>query len=294
MIEFKPKRVLILGGTGTLGNATVEGLLQQNIDSEIVVLSRDEHKHVLMSRKYPKLSFMIGDIKEPMSLIRAMKGVDVCFHFAALKHVDIMELNPAECMKTNLFASENIALACMSSGVKNVVFSSTDKAVDPINTYGLCKALSEKTFFDYNKRQTNTRFSVYRWGNVIGSQGSAIHFFKKTLLEEKKVYLTDINMTRFWIPIEWAVNYMLRTIPFARPNVAMVPPLMKAARLTEIVKALAELLNIETYETKIVGLRPGEKLHEAIESQHSSNYLTSETAEQYHLSELKEMLRGFI
>jgi FlaA1/EpsC-like NDP-sugar epimerase len=216
---------------------------------------------------------------------------------AAMKHVDIIEENPIEGIRTNVDGTVNVARCClMSSKTKHMVYSSTDKAVDPINTYGFTKALGEKYLYNLNRTQEGCKFSVYRWGNVLGSQGSAIPLFIESLMKEKRVYLTHPEMTRFWIPIDWAVNYMIRTFQGARLDQAMVPPNMKTASLAEIVDTLAHMLGLNTYTTTYTGIRPGEKIHEAMYSEHTKDrpMLNSESSPQYSRNELIDMLAPFI
>lgn len=289
------KSVTIVGATGSLGHQLLATITRDWPSVHVTAVSRDEHKQAVLKRHYPKTKFVIGDIRDIKSVGPHLGGRDIVFHVAAMKHVDIVENNPAEAIKTNILGTLNVATACIATGVKHMIFSSTDKAVDPINIYGHTKAIGERTLLGYNKVEgIGTRFSVYRWGNVVGSQGSAIPFFIQTLLTEKKVYLTDASMTRYWIPIEWAVRYMLRTFPDASKTEAMVPPIMKTANLIEICDVLSELLGIEDYERVYTGIRPGEKLHEAMHSYYSDKYVTSELSPKYTREELREMLLPFI
>ena len=286
--------VLILGGTGTLGRALTKYILEHSPNSKITILSRDEHKQAQMKREFPKVQFVLGDISDFQSISDAFKGKTVVFHVAALKHVDIMEENPVECWKTNVKGTQNAALASQIWGVKHFIFSSTDKAIDPINSYGICKAFSEKLIFDMNRKGSKTKFSVYRWGNVLGSQGSAIPFFAKTLKTERTAYLTDAKMTRFWIPIEWAVHYMLHTFHSASVTNAMIPPTMKTASTLNVIETIAEILEVENYEVVSTGLRPGEKIHEAMVSQHSLSGYDSSSWPTYSKDELRSMLEPIV
>lgn len=287
---LKNNRITVLGGTGSLGQALIPELLIKFPNVELTIVSRDEHKQALMKRKFPALRYQIADIRDRSSIHSHISGRDVVFHVAALKHVDILESNPVESIKTNILATEILASLAVASGVSHFIFSSTDKAVDPINTYGYCKAVSEKILFDYNTKQNVTKFGVYRWGNVLGSQGSAIPFFAHTLKTEGRAYLTHRDMTRFWIPLEHAIRYMLRSFDFAKPDLAMVPPNMKAARVEDVIKCVAYLLAIPFPEIIETGRRPGEKIHEAMYSMHSADYLTSQTSEQYSFDELVDLL----
>lgn len=256
-------KYLILGGTGTLGRALTAELLKHGDTKSIVCFSRDElkQKETEAFFKSKKLSFRIGDIRDSGAVGCAMTGVDAVFHVSALKHVDTIEANPEESVKTNVLGTMNVANAAISLGVPQVVFSSTDKAVAPVNVYGMCKGISERILLGHNKTQTRTKFSVYRWGNVAGSRGAAPHYFAKTLQEEKRAYVTDAEMTRFWIRIEDAVKFMITT--YQESDGIMVPP-MKSSKVTDMVEAIARLKGVSEYETKIVGLRPGEKIHESI------------------------------
>jgi UDP-N-acetylglucosamine 4,6-dehydratase/5-epimerase len=282
---------LIIGGTGTLGKATARRLLQSN-KNKVTILSRSELNQKNMETEFqhhPNLTFVLGDVRDRDSMFRHMAHQDVAFHFAALKHVDMMEENPEECIKTNVQGTINIADAAQSCLVRHVIFSSTDKAVDPINIYGYCKAISEKILFRRNELQKRTRFSVFRWGNVIASQGSAIPLFKKSILESKTVNLTDPEMTRFFIKIDDAVEFMLSRYTFAPMYEATIPP-MKSAKLSEIVWALKDNLGINEITINRIPIRRGEKLHEAIRSVHSENPLTSETCEKFEPSELRQVM----
>ncbi len=286
----QPKRVTILGGTGSLGKAIAKHIQDNWQSTEITIVSRDEQKHAAMKREFPKLKYALADIRDVSSIYPHLLGRETVFHVAALKHVDLMEDAPIECIKTNVWGTENVARAAISSGVKHVVFSSTDKAVDPINAYGYSKALSEKILFSLNREQKQTKFSVYRWGNVLGSNGSVIPYFAKTLKDSGRAYLTHPDMTRFWLPIEWAVHYMLRTYQDAYIDRAMIPPNMKAAFVKDVIDVVAEIVGANVYTITDTGLRPGEKLHEAMVSMHSGMNFQSNTAEMYTRSELTTLL----
>lgn len=281
-------KVLIAGGTGTLGRALTKRLLE-NEQTTVVCLSRDELKQKEMERDFrnhPRLHFCIGDIRDRSVLDRAFVGVDTIFHVAALKHVDTLELNPEESVKTNILGTMNIADAAVAAGVKYVVFSSTDKAVAPINAYGMSKGIAEKILFQRNATQSKTRFSVYRWGNVLSSRGSVIPNFVTALKEGREVPITDFRMSRFWLRIQDAVEFMSSTYSIASAHSPMIPPI-KAAPVTEVVHALGELIGVVPM-TKKVPIRPGEKIHESLMPDFSSD----DPAHQYVRSELKDLLRG--
>lgn len=293
-LDLPNGRVTILGGTGTLGQALAARILEEVPRAQITIFSRDEHKQALMKRKFPKCSYVLGDIRDENSYHGLLVGRDIVFHVAALKHVDLLESAPMESIKTNVLATDSLARSAVEARVPHFVFSSTDKAVDPINTYGYSKALSEKILFHHNDFYNSTRFSVYRWGNVLGSQGSVIPYFVQTLLTEKKAYVTHEEMSRFWIPIEWAVDFMLQTYTTAHIDRAMVPRNMKTAKVTEIISAIATILDVKDYSLETIGFRKGEKMHEVMHSQHSSDFLSSETHDRYELKELIEMLHPLV
>jgi len=285
------KKALVIGGTGSLGSE----LLNQLSGYEITSLSRDEQKQQSMKKIYPNVRFVLGDIRDKDSISRHFIGKDVVFHVAALKHVDHIEENPIESVKTNILGSINVAECAINHKVPRCIFSSTDKAVDAINVYGNCKAISEKIFFDYNRTQSVTRFAVYRWGNVAASNGSAIPYFIECLHSGKPVPITDPAMTRFWITIDMAVRYMLKSFNAEETSdQVMIPPTMKSAKVVDVLDCLASLLDVKKYKTKIIGVRRGEKLHECLTSMHSSNYVASDNCEKYTTAELKLFLKPLV
>lgn len=281
-------RYLIIGGTGTLGRALTDSLLSDSDTTSVTCFSRDELKQKILSSevKDSRLKCVLGDIRDSGSVGRSMVGVDVVFHVAALKHVDTLEANPEESVKTNILGTINVANAAIALGVPHVVFSSTDKAVSPVNVYGMSKGISEKILLNSNLNQSKTKFSVYRWGNVVASRGSALSFFAKTLKEEGRAYITDLEMTRFWIRIEDAVEFMLDTYETCQG--ITVPP-MKSSPVTTMVKAISELVGVPTYETQVTGMRPGEKIHETI-----MPGICSENQPYYTVDELKELVGPYI
>ena len=280
---------LIIGGTGTLGRAIMDKLYSIDSKSKIVVLSRDEQKQQELKKIYPQTTFVLGDVRDKDTLDYAMKGAKTVFHVAALKHIDHIEDNPIESIKTNIIGTINVAECCIKNDVKHCVFSSTDKAVDPINVYGHCKAISEKLFFNYNQHG-KTNFTVYRWGNINGSNGSAIPYFVKLLKEKKPIPVTDTRMTRFWINIEDAVDFIFETFQ-KKNNAVQIPWKMKTATVLEVIQSLSEIYGTGPYKIAQVGLRKGEKLHEAMQSQHSEGPITSENFPRYSKSELAEFLK---
>lgn len=275
---------LIIGGTGTLGRAVVSQLTREHPSHEIIVFSRGELEQQRMRVQYPHLKYVIGDIRDYAAVCEAMRGVNVAYHFAALKHVDVVEANPLEAVKTNIDGTRNIAEAAVDCGVENLVFSSTDKAVLPINIYGMTKAIAEKYLLS---RETSTNFSVYRWGNVVGSRGSAIPIFVNQLLSGRPVTLTDERMTRFWIRIETAAKYLLETFHDRQLKGVRIPE-MKAAKVTRVIDAIGAILGVDP-QYEITGIRPGEKVHECLYTSHE-HCLNSNTAPQYSDEELKALL----
>lgn len=253
--------VLITGGTGSLGKALVRRLLDGNETRRIAIFSRDELKQLQMRSEFNddgRLRWFLGDIRDIERLKRALHGVDYVFHAAALKQVDTGEYNAFEFIKTNVLGSQNVIDAAIECGVKKVVALSTDKASSPINLYGATKLTADKLFVAANNysKSYGTSFSVVRYGNVMGSRGSVIPFFQSIAAKNLPLPITDLRMTRFWISIEDAVNFVIESLLMMSGGELYVPriPSMKIIDL-----ALAVAPNAEIRE---VGMRPGEKLHE--------------------------------
>lgn len=271
---MQTKKFVILGGTGTLGSALARELLKKKAN-RVLCFSRDELKQKELASKLQNknLMFCLGDIRDLASVKAAVAGAHAVFHVAALKHIDALEANPEESVKTNILGTMNVADACIEAGVKYVVFSSTDKAVSPINVYGHSKAISERILLRKNEIQKGTKFSVFRWGNVLASRGSVIPIFLKTLQTEKNAYLTHPDMTRFWVRIEDAVRCMLDNYESATD---VVIPKMKAAYVSRVIASCARVLGINEYKVISCGMRPGEKIHEEIihgfSSKHASHF----------------------
>lgn len=266
--------VLIIGGTGTLGTEIIRQLGPKR---EVTCLSRCELKQKQLKEQFPHVKCLLGDIRDVESLRRAIAESSLVFHVAALKHIDILEENPEECVKTNILGTSNVASLGVDYGVP-VVFSSTDKAVSPVNVYGMSKGISERIMLE-------SGHVCFRWGNVLGSRGSAIHYFVSQIREGKPVNLTHKEMSRFWIRIEDAVSFMLRT--HAQASGVMIPP-MKAATVKRVIEAIAEICHVKPV-IKITGLRPGEKIAESITLD-----LRSDQAAQYTDAELLELLAPFV
>lgn len=254
------KTILITGGTGSFGNAFVSMTLEHCEPEQIIIFSRDEMKQWDMSLKYqgdPRLRFVIGDVRDKMRLVQVMQGVDHVVHAAATKIVPTAEYNPAECIKTNINGAMNVIDACNETGVKSVVALSTDKASNPVNLYGATKLASDKLFVSSNpmNAQKGTRFSVVRYGNVMGSRGSIIPFFL-SLKETGELPITDIEMTRFMISLEEGVKLVWHAFNDMHGGEIYVKkiPSMKVVDIAQTIAPGAR--------HKIIGIRPGEKLHE--------------------------------
>jgi UDP-N-acetylglucosamine 4,6-dehydratase/5-epimerase len=253
--------VLVTGGTGSFGQVFVRRLLAEHRPSRVVIYSRDELKQHEMAQRFTQdeLRFFIGDVRDLARLERALKGVDVVIHAAALKQVPAAEYNPIECIKTNVFGAENIINACLDQGVKRVIALSTDKAVSPINLYGATKLCADKLFVAANNLagKGGTRFSVVRYGNVIGSRGSVVPFFKDRS-KTGKLPITDARMTRFWIRLEDGANFVMQALGMMRGGEILIPKIA-SMRITDLAKAICP-----NCQHEIVGIRPGEKLHELL------------------------------
>lgn len=277
------KKYLIIGGTGTLGHA----LLDKLPHAETAIFSRDELKQQQLKKSYPQVTTYVGDIRDKDRLRQVISSNQIIYHVAALKHVDVLEHCPEEAYKTNVLGTQNIADVAEEMGAKKVLFTSTDKAVLPINAYGYSKAMAEKILLARNESSA-VDFLSFRWGNIVGSRGSVISYFLKTLIEEHKVYITDAAMTRFWMRIEDAVDFML----YGNHDLSCTNyPKMKSSKVTVLARAIAELIDIPYYDVEIIGLRPGEKIHECMDADIN---LTSENARQFSLNELKKLLKPIV
>jgi UDP-N-acetylglucosamine 4,6-dehydratase len=259
---FNSARVLITGGTGSLGRKLTKMLLRDSNVGTIVIYSRDEYKQFLMKGalspdEQKRLRFFIGDVRDAARLTRAMVGVDYVIHAAALKQVDTAEYNPAECIKTNVDGAQNVIDACLDTSVKGVVALSTDKACAPINLYGATKLVSDKLFCAANNiaGNHNIRFSVVRYGNVMGSRGSVIPFYMGKR-KEGMLPITDDRMTRFNISLDEGAELVLYAMKHHLGGEIFIPKI-PSYRIVDIAEAIAP-----SCKTKVIGIRPGEKLHE--------------------------------
>lgn len=258
---FDNKNILITGGTGSFGKKYTEILLKRYKPNKIIIFSRDELKQYEMAQKFNDkcMRYFIGDVRDNARLKEATRGVDYIIHAAALKHVPVAEYNPMECIKTNIDGAQNVIEAAIANGVEKVIALSTDKAANPINLYGATKLASDKLFVAANNMvgDKKTRFSVVRYGNVTGSRGSVIPFFQKLIREGATTLpITDEKMTRFLITLEDGVNFVLKNFERMYGGEIFVPKI-PSMKMTELALALAPNLPHE-----IIGIRPGEKLHE--------------------------------
>ena len=274
-------KALITGISGTLGKAVTKILIGDGFD--IIGYSRDELKQSQIE-KHQKLTLYLGDIRDRERLIEASRGVDIIFHFAALKRVDALEENPEEAYKTNVMGTDNVLHAQRHNNIHKVVLSSTDKACYPINTYGCTKKISEALVL------RNKNNIVCRYGNVMASRGSAIPVFVDQINKGQPVTITDMRMTRFFITADQAANFVVNSSYFYG---GLWVPQMKACKMTEVAMAIGEILD-KPVSFKDIGIRSGEKLHECLKMSNEGEEVFSNTAPQYTMDELKELLKPIV
>ena len=279
---FNGKNILITGGTGSFGQLFVQTLLEKYQPKRLIIYSRDELKQFEMQQVFnqPCMRYFIGDVRDLERLQLAMNGVDFVVHAAALKQVPAAEYNPMECIKTNVHGADNVIQAALANKVKKVIALSTDKAANPINLYGATKLCSDKLFVAANNITggSGAVFSVVRYGNVVGSRGSVVPFFKKLIAQgATELPVTDEHMTRFWITLPEGIEFVIKSFQRMRGGEIFIPKI-PSMHITDLVKSLAPDLPI-----KIIGIRPGEKLHE-IMCPKDDSHLTIEFADHFVMS----------
>jgi UDP-N-acetylglucosamine 4,6-dehydratase/5-epimerase len=261
-MDWKDKVVLITGGTGSFGKKFIDVMLKEYQPCKLIVYSRDELKQHEMRAsgfEHPSLRYFIGDVRDLERMRRAFQGVDIVIHAAALKQVPACEYNPMEAIKTNILGSSNVVEAALDAGVKRVLALSTDKAVNPVNLYGATKLAAEKLFVQSNAYAggRETRFSCVRYGNVVGSRGSVVPIFLKQR-KSGKLTITDERMTRFWISLDQGVHFVINCVEQMHGGEVFVPKIPSMSMM-DLAKAIAPQA-----KTEIIGIRPGEKLHEVL------------------------------
>jgi UDP-N-acetylglucosamine 4,6-dehydratase len=264
--DLNDKTVMITGGTGSFGSHFVRRAVEECAPRRLIVFSRDELKQYELAQlypvsRYPFMRYFIGDVRDPARLEMAMRDVDYVIHAAALKHVPIAEYNPFECIQTNVVGAQNVATAAIKRGVSRVVALSTDKAANPVNLYGASKLASDKIFVAANNLggENGVRFAVVRYGNVLGSRGSVVPFFRKLAAEgADHLPITDERMTRFWITLDQCVDFVMSSLALMEGKEVFVPKIA-SIRTADLARMIAPHL-----PHRLVGIRPGEKLHETM------------------------------
>jgi UDP-N-acetylglucosamine 4,6-dehydratase/5-epimerase len=278
---FNNKSILITGGTGSFGKKYVKTILQRYQPRKLIIYSRDELKQYEMQQDFNAncMRYFIGDVRDKERLVQAMRGVDFVIHAAALKQVPAAEYNPMECIKTNIHGAENVIHAALANEVERVIALSTDKAANPINLYGATKLASDKLFVAANNMAGGhkTLFAVVRYGNVVGSRGSVVPFFNKLIADgSSHLPITDANMTRFWISLRQGVDFVLKNFERMYGGEIFVPKI-PSVRIVDLAHAMAPSM-----PHNIIGIRPGEKLHE-IMCPADDSHLTLEFSDHYVL-----------
>ena len=258
---YKNKTILITGGTGSLGKALIKRL--KKINCKLIVYSRDEGKQALSFGNDSSIIRVIGDVRDLNKLDVTMKRhkPDYVIHTGALKRIDDMEFYPDECVKTNIKGSENVAIAAEHNGVKKCILISTDKACQPINVYGSSKFIAERIFTNYDYNSTSTIFASVRYGNVIASRGSFIPLWMDAISEGKRMNVTSMEMTRFLFTLDDAVDTVLESLFYAQGGEVFVPKI-NSFKIETIIKAVRQIVGLDSIEYELIGIRPGEKLHE--------------------------------
>lgn len=278
-VLFQDKKILIIGGTGTIGQSLLKQILSQN-PKVVRVFSRDEYKQFLLENELgtrDDIRFLIGDVRDFERVLKAMEDIDYVFHTAAMKHVPACEYNPFEAVLTNIVGTQNVIRSAILHHVKNVVFTSSDKAISPTNTYGATKLTAERLVAaaEYSKGQSQTTFASVRFGNVLGSRGSVMPLFVKQILEERKVTVTDRRMSRFMMTLQQATRLTIKAMEQAKGGEVFVLK-MPVISLDDLVDVTIEYvcqkhqINPETIRIEDIGLRPGEKMYEELMTQEES------------------------
>lgn len=288
-MDWSKQVILVTGGTGSFGKKFVEIMLKEYHPAKLIIYSRDElkqHEMRVSGFDHPSLRYFIGDVRDLSRLRRAMHGVDVVIHAAALKQVPACEYNPMEAIKTNILGSSNVIEAALDMGVKKVMALSTDKAVNPVNLYGTTKLAAEKLFVQSNSYAagTVTRFSAVRYGNVVGSRGSVIPIFIRQR-QSGRLTITDERMTRFWLTLEQGVRFVIRCTEQMHGGEVFVPKI-PSMKISDLAKVIAPEAKIE-----VIGIRPGEKLHEVLIHEDEARS-TVETDDMYIVQPTAEMWFG--
>ncbi len=289
-MNWSEQVVLVTGGTGSFGKKFIRIMLDEYHPRKIIVFSRDElkqHEMRMAGFDHPSMRYFIGDVRDRDRLRRALHGVDIVVHAAALKQVPACEYNPMEAVKTNILGSSNLIDAALDAGVKKVLALSTDKAVNPVNLYGATKLAAEKLFVQSNAYAagTATRFSCTRYGNVVGSRGSVVPVFLRQRAQGR-LTITDPRMTRFWLSLEQGVRFVIRAIEQMEGGEVFVPKL-PSTRVTDLAKAIAPKAEIE-----VIGIRPGEKLHEVLVNEDEARH-TVELEDMYVIQPAQAMWFGY-
>lgn len=287
MSLFEGKKVLITGGTGSLGKALTKKILETDVDT-IRIFSRDELKQVEMQADFndERLRFLIGDVRDKERIFRALEDIDIVLHTAALKHVPVAEYNPFEAVKTNVYGTQNVIDTCIDKNIKAAIAIGTDKAVSPLNTYGATKLLMERLFIAANyykgRHRKDLKFLCVRYGNVLGSRGSILPIILKQIQMKKKITITDPSMTRFNITMNQALNLVFRALENGIGGQVFIPKL-KAYKVGDMKDAILDLLDSKN-ETETISIRPGEKSHEILINRDELRK-TFETKEDYVIYE---------
>lgn len=265
------KTILITGGTGSFGKAFIKKVLAEHNPRKVIIYSRDEFKQYEMQQKFTdkRLRYFLGDVRDRDRLFRALKGVDYVVHAAAIKHVPAAEYNPFEAIQTNVMGAQNVITSCIDAGVEKVIALSTDKACNPVNLYGATKLCSDKLFIAANAYvgDGKNKFSVVRYGNVLGSRGSIVPLFKKLAEGKEDIPITDDRMTRFWITLPQAVQFVIDSFDIMNGGELFIPKI-PSMKIVDLATAIAPESKI-----RIIGIRPGEKLHEMMISGDDSRNL---------------------